>query len=147
MINRRYPRNKSKVSPWYLFIIALVPRNIPAATRNRYPYYNVSRSRPLLGIITPNYSFSASPRNCHPSPLLFVTGLHWLGFYWKPAGGAGGSKSLTRNVFYTLKYGPGLGKAQSFVLGNLREQCACARCVTRHWLTHATIIAQIMVIT
>ena len=44
-------------------------------------------------------------------------------------------------AFYTLKYWPGLGKTTSIVLGNHREQCACASRVTGHPLTHATIIA------
>ena len=35
----------------------------------------------------------------------------------------------------------------SIVLSNRREQCACANRIIRHRLTHATIIAQIMLIT
>ena len=54
VISRRYPRNKSKVSPWYLFIIALVP-----------PWY-LETFRQLLGIATPTSSFPASARNGHP---------------------------------------------------------------------------------
>ena len=40
--------------------------------------------------------------------------------------------------------GKGLGKTQSIVLGNHRDQCACVSRVARHRLAHATIIAQNM---
>ena len=66
-----------------------VPRIVRAAAQNRYPYF-------------------------------VVRGMTWLGLYWKPVGERQSSNhkclKLTNKhliplmTFYTLKYGPGLGK-------------------------------------
>ena len=96
VISRMYTRNKSKVSPWILFIIALVP-----------PWY-LETFRQLLGIAAPTNSFPVSAQNGHR--YLFVPDLSsesspvTATIRWRPALArliletSRGSNSLTRNA-------------------------------------------------